>query len=152
VSDAFRIESAQWSRPAERHAMIDIRETVFVVEQGVPVELELDGVDAECHHVLAFDSRDRPIGTARMQQSGHIGRIAVRREWRKRGVGSRLLAALVELARREGLDSVDLDAQVHAIGFYEKHGFRTRGEVYLDAGIPHRNMLSRIASAVADRR
>ncbi len=124
--------------------MISIREAVFVVEQGVPVELELDGLDPDCHHVLAFDPEGRPVGTARMQGRGHIGRIAVVREWRKRGVGSRLLSALIDVARAEGLESVDLDSQVQAIGFYQKHGFRTRGEVYLDAGIPHRSMVSRI--------
>ncbi len=122
--------------------MISIREVVFVVEQGVPVELELDGLDPACQHVLALDSEDRPIGTARMQECGHIGRIAVLRPWRKRGVGSRLLTALIQIAREAGLETVDLDSQLHAIGFYEKHGFRARGDSFLDAGIPHRNMLS----------
>lgn len=144
MSEAFRIEASRWDHGTQRRAMISIREAVFVVEQGVPVELELDGLDPACHHVLAFDPQDRAIGTARMQRCGHIGRIAVVLEWRKRGIGSRLLSALTEVARREGLESVDLDAQVHAIGFYEKHGFRPRGDVYLDAGIPHRNMVSRL--------
>ena len=147
MSEAIRIEASRWDHGPQRRAMISIREAVFVVEQGVPVELELDGLDPACHHVLAVDPQGRPIGTARMQRCGHIGRIAVLLEWRKRGIGSGLLNALTEMARREGLESVDLDAQVHAIGFYEKHGFRTRGDVYLDAGIPHRNMRSRLVPA-----
>ena len=102
---------------------MDKQETVFVVEQGVPLELELDGLDPTCHHVLALDAAGRSVGTARMQPCGHIGRIAVLRPWRNRGVGSRLLAELLEVARRAGLESVELDAQVHAISFYEKHGF-----------------------------
>ena len=140
LSEAVRIEASRWDCATQRRAMISIREAVFVVEQGVPVELELDGRDAACRHVLALDPEDRPIGTARMEDYGHIGRIAVLRDWRKRGVGSQLLTTLLDVARQAGLESVDLDSQVHAIGFYEAHGFRARGEVFLDAGIPHRNM------------
>ena len=75
-----------------------------------------------------------------MLPSGHIARIAVVPEWRERGVGSRLVEAFVRRARATGLSSVDLDSQVHAIGFYEKLGFTARGDVFLDAGIEHRNM------------
>ena len=90
----------------------------FVVEQEVPIELELDGTDSECRHLLAFDSEGRPIGTARMQANGHIGRIAVVKSSRRRSVGSQLLEALVESAREAGLAPVDLDSQVHALGLY----------------------------------
>ena len=144
MSEAIRIEASRWDHGPQRRAMISIREAVFVVEQGVPVELELDGLDPACHHVLAFDPQGRPIGTARMQRCGHIGRIAVVLEWRKRGIGSGLLNALTEMARREGLESVDLDAQVHAIGFYEKHGFKRRGGAFMDAGLEHFNMVARL--------
>jgi predicted GNAT family N-acyltransferase len=144
VSEEVRIEIASWDCAVERSAMKGIRETVFVVEQGVPLELELDGLDSTCHHVLALDAAGRSVGTARMQPCGHIGRIAVLRPWRKRGVGSRLLAELLEVARRAGLESVELDSQVHAIGFYEKHGFKRRGGVFLDAGLEHFNMVARL--------
>ncbi len=125
--------------------MIGIRREVFVVEQEVPIDIELDGADPDCRHLLAFDPDGRPIGTARMQARGHIGRIAVIKVWRKRGVGARLVEALVEVAREAGLASVDLDSQVHAVGFYEKLGFEARGDVFMEAGIPHQNMVRRLA-------
>ena len=120
--------------------MIGLRREVFVVEQEVPIELELDGADSDCRHLLAFDSEGRPIGTARMEADGHIGRIAVVKSWRRRSVGSQLVEALVESAREAGLTSVDLDSQVHALGFYQKLGFEPRGEVFMEAGIPHQTM------------
>ena len=125
--------------------MIGIRHEVFVVEQEVPIDIELDGADPDCRHLLAFDPAACPIGTARMQANGHIGRIAVLEVWRQRGVGARLVEVLIEAAREAGLASVDLDSQVHAIGFYEKRGFEARGDVFMEAGIPHQNMLRRLA-------
>ena len=124
--------------------MIGLRREVFVVEQEVPIELELDGADSDCRHLLAFDSEGRPIGTARMEADGHIGRIAVVKSWRRRSVGSQLVEALVESAREAGLTSVDLDSQVHALGFYQKLGFEPRGDVFMEAGIPHQAMLRRL--------
>ena len=141
----IRIERTSWANEVEREAMIGIRHEVFVVEQEVPIEIELDGVDPDCHHLLAFDPRGRSIGTARMQANGHIGRIAVVKPWRKRSVGARLVEVLVEDAREAGLASVDLDSQVHATGFYQKLGFEARGDVFMEAGIPHQNMLRRLA-------
>jgi predicted GNAT family N-acyltransferase len=121
--------------------MSAIRMQVFVDEQDVPAEEELDGRDTACLHVLARDAEGAAIGTARMQRGGHIGRIAVSKPWRKRGVGSRLVAELLEVAREDGLASVDLDSQLQAIGFYERLGFVAGGGVFMDAGIPHRNMV-----------
>lgn len=136
-----RIERARWTDEGEREAIVGIRHEVFVVEQEVPIEIELDGSDPGCRHLLALDPDGRPIGTARMQPGGHIGRIAVLEEWRKRAVGARLVEAMVDSAREAGLTSVDLDSQVHAIGFYQKLGFESRGDVFMEAGIPHQNMV-----------
>jgi len=110
-----------------------------VHEQHVPMELEWDDTDADCLHVLAH-AGDEPVGTARMTWSGHIGRMAVRAAWRGRGIGSALLDALMETARARGLTEVYLNAQVSAVHFYQGHGFGAEGEVFLDAGIPHRRM------------
>jgi len=140
----IRIQATSWADEVDREAMIDIRYEVFVVEQEVPVELELDSQDPACRHLLAFEPNGHPIGTARMQPDGHIGRIAVVEAWRKQGTGTRLVAALVEAAREVGLNSVDLDSQVHAVGFYEKLGFETCGDVFMEAGIPHQNMRLRL--------
>lgn len=135
------IQPACWEDASDRDAMVAIRTEVFVREQQVPVEEEIDGRDPACTHVLARDAAGHAIGTARMQTDGHIGRIAVLRPSRARGVGSCLVHALLARARRDGLAKVDLDSQVHAIGFYEKLGFVVRSEIFMDAGIPHRNMV-----------
>lgn len=113
-----------------------IRHEVFVLEQQVPVELELDEFDAVSLHVLAFDG-PKALGTGRLLPDGHIGRMAVRREARGAGVGSMLLRALVEQARLRGDAGVVLHAQLSARGFYQGHGFAAEGAVFMDAGIEH---------------
>lgn len=117
-----------------------IRETVFMHEQGVPEELEWDGLDPVCEHVLAYDERGEAIGTGRLSEDGRIGRMAVLKPWRGRGLGRAILVALLERARKRSLARVSLAAQTYAIGFYEKYGFRATGDVFPDAGIPHQEM------------
>ncbi len=134
-----RVELVEWHR-AEADIRA-IRETVFVYEQRVPVDLEWDGLDASCAHVLAWNESGEAIGTARMQPNGTIGRMAVLKAWRGRGVGRALLQTLLDLAVSHGLPQVTLSAQTHAIGFYERAGFHTVGEPFMDAGIPHRKMV-----------
>ena len=136
--DAGRVELTDWT--TTESAIRSIRETVFIHEQGVPVELEWDGLDLSCAHVLAWNDREEAIGTARMQQNGTIGRMAVLKDWRRRGVGRALLQTLLELAVRQGLPGVTLSAQTHALGFYERAGFHVVGKPFMDAGIPHRKM------------
>jgi predicted GNAT family N-acyltransferase len=99
-----------------------IRFTVFVDEQKVPAEMELDEHDPVCVHVVA-KSAGRAVGTGRLLPDGHIGRMAVLREARGQGVGAAMLLALMEKARQRGDKEVALSAQTHAIGFYRKHGF-----------------------------
>lgn len=120
-----------------RQTIRAIREAVFVREQGVPLEIEWDGLDSTCLHVLAHEAHGRPVGTARMLDDGKIGRMAVLTEWRGRGVGSALVDALLEVAADRGRSCVHLAAQTHAIEFYAKQGFQVVGEVFLEAGIPH---------------
>jgi len=117
-----------------------VREIVFVQEQRVPLELELDDLDPHSRHVLARDRDGRAIGTARLTPEGKVGRMAVLREWRGSGVGSALLHALLRLARGEGRDGVALNAQVEAIPFYARHGFTAHGERFMEAGIEHQAM------------
>lgn len=113
-----------------------IRRDVFVLEQRVPVELELDAFDAVSLHALARDG-DAALGTGRLLPDGHIGRMAVRREARGAGIGSLLLTALMQQAQHRGDPAVVLHAQLTARGFYERHGFSAEGEVFMDAGIEH---------------
>jgi predicted GNAT family N-acyltransferase len=133
----LRIELTQW-RDANREAQ-RIRFAVFVEEQGVPAELEMDEMDALCLHALAFHE-NLAIGTGRLLPDGHIGRMAVMKPWRGRGIGAALLRRLIQAARERGDREVLLSAQVHALGFYRAQGFTAFGEVYEEAGIPHRAM------------
>ncbi|HKC31484.1 MAG TPA: GNAT family N-acetyltransferase [Burkholderiales bacterium] len=132
-----RIELMPWEQA--RAEASRIRFAVFVVEQGVPLEIELDEHDAECVHALAFDGA-AAVGTGRLLPDGHLGRMAVLREFRGRGVGSAILAKLIEAAAQRGDREVLLSAQVHALDFYRAHGFSAEGEVYQDAGIAHQTM------------
>ncbi|MDE3120625.1 MAG: GNAT family N-acetyltransferase [Paracoccaceae bacterium] len=120
-----------------------LRRVVFIEEQGVPEADELDDKDGEAIHLLATDA-GRPVGTARlllMGKTGKIGRVCVLKEMRGTGLGAALIRAAVDRLRQiEGIATVKLGAQVHALGFYEKLGFTAFGPVYDDAGIPHRDM------------
>lgn len=118
-----------------------VRETVFVVEQGVPPEIELDEWDERCDHALAYDAGGRVIGTGRLLPDGHVGRMAVLREARGQGVGARLLEALIERARTRRMGRVVLNAQTHAVPFYARFGFAVEGATFMEAGIPHVTMV-----------
>lgn len=117
-----------------------VRHAVFVHEQGIPTELEWDGYDPGCLHVLAVDARGAAVGTARMQADGHIGRMAVIKDRRGQGVGSRLLTSLIAIAREMQLPAVWLTAQTTALPFYLKHQFVVEGDEFTEAGIVHRRM------------
>ncbi|GHA15318.1 GNAT family N-acetyltransferase [Oceanisphaera arctica] len=113
-----------------------IREAVFMQEQGVSPELEFDGLDASAMQVLvAVDGKY--VGTGRMLDDGHIGRIAILRDYRGLGLGGRVVQALVDEAARRGYPRVYLGAQTHAVDFYTKLGFTPYGDEFMDAGIPH---------------
>jgi len=133
----LRIELLPWER-ARAHAA-PIRFAVFVEEQRVPAEIELDEMDAKSLHAVAFYAGD-PIATGRLLPDGHIGRMAVLQAWRGRGIGGRILAKLMDAARARGDREVVVSAQVHAMAFYRAHGFVEEGAEYMDAGIPHRDM------------
>ncbi len=140
---SFTVRLADWQTDAP--ALRIIRETVFVREQHVPVELEWDEFDVSCLHLLALDSAGNPIGTARLLPDGHIGRMAVLREWRGHNVGSALLQRLLEEAKKRRLQQVVVNAQIYAAGFYTKFDFQTAGEEFIDAGIPHVRMVRQLS-------
>lgn len=136
---AITIQHATWDQDAE--AIRKIRTEVFVVEQKVPIELEIDGADPISRHVLALGPDGSPVGTARLLKSGQIGRIAVLKAWRGQGIGSHLVKSLVTLARKEQSRLVYLHSQVQAVPFYEHLGFKDTGEPpFDDAGIQHVHM------------
>jgi len=134
----FSLRAASWL--ADQAALQDLRRTVFIIEQQVPESLEWDEFDAVSVHALAQNAQAEAIGTGRLLPDGHIGRMAVRLDWRGRGVGSAILEFLIDCARRRGDHTLQLNAQTHAIGFYQRQGFVARGDEFLDAGIPHRQM------------
>lgn len=117
-----------------------VREAVFMREQGVPAELEWDGLDESSHHVLALSNSGQAIGCGRILLTAHIGRIAVLPEWRGKKVGTAILEGLLAYAGSKHYPEVDIDAQVQALPFYERFGFAAEGEVFMDANIPHRKM------------
>ena len=127
-----------WEKAREEASRIRFR--VFVEEQGVPREIELDDQDHQCVHALAFDERGEAVGTGRLLPDAHIGRMAVLRERRRHGVGTLLLNKLTEAARQRGDREIVLSAQVHAVDFYRRHGYEAVGEIYEEAGIPHQVM------------
>ena len=114
------IELLPWES-ARAHSA-PIRFAVFVEEQGVPREIELDDMDGRSLHAVAFMGATA-VATARLLPDAHIGRMAVLRPWRGRGIGGEILARLIERARERGDREVVLSAQVHATGFYRAHGF-----------------------------
>jgi predicted GNAT family N-acyltransferase len=125
------------------HAAIRrVRFDVFVDEQNVPADIELDDRDPVCVHLLALDAREQPIGTGRIDlgAGGKIGRVAVLRDARGAGVGTALMERLHELARAHGLARVWCNAQVSAQPFYEQLGYRAIGERFDEAGIEHVRM------------
>lgn len=122
-----------------------IRNAVFCEEQRVPTELEWDGKDPDCTHVIARDNDGHPIGTGRLQRDGRIGRLAVRKEWRGQGVGRALLMSLIETAIHAGIADLHLHSQVDAVPFYEKQGFTRSGDVFIEADIEHVTMTRRTA-------
>ncbi len=143
----FGVQSV--SHAAAHAAIHGVRQQVFVIEQGVPAELERDALDPACHHVLAHDVDGQPIGTGRLLPDGRIGRMAVLPGWRGKGVGEAMLDALVKAATAGGLHEVHLHAQLAARDFYARLGFLPEGAVFEEAGIAHQQMRRTLGAAVA---
>ncbi|POR03069.1 hypothetical protein AU468_05805 [Alkalispirochaeta sphaeroplastigenens] len=118
-----------------------IRDEVFGSEQGVPREIDWDGEDSSCTHALALEKDGTPLGTGRLQKTGKIGRMAVLPTWRGQGAGGHILTALLESARRQGLDKVYLHAQIQAIPFYRSYGFEPEGPEFTEADLRHIRMI-----------
>ncbi len=134
----FTIRIMTW-REALPHAR-PVRERVFIDEQAVPRDLEWDEWDEASDHAVALDARGGAIGTARLLPDGRIGRMAVIKAWRGKGVGAALLASMLVRARSRAMPLALLHAQIQAAGFYRKFGFIERGGEFLEAGIPHVEM------------
>lgn len=133
----FKVKTATW--PDDMATLKAIRFEVFVEEQNVPADEEIDAYDPLSMHAIAW-SDGKAAACGRLLPDGHIGRMAVLKPFRGFGVGRLVLQHLIERARQRGDREVVLSAQTHAIGFYEKFGFAVEGGEYLDCNIPHRDM------------
>jgi predicted GNAT family N-acyltransferase len=142
-AETVQVVLGSWDELAERAAPIRFR--VFVDEQGVPMEMELDEFDPLSCHALALLG-EHVVGTGRLLPDGHIGRMAVDAEWRGQGVGAALLSALIDEAGRRHVSVLALSAQTHALGFYTRFGFVPVGPEYEEAGLPHQAMERRLAA------
>ncbi len=139
----FTIRPAIWQD--DKSILREVRTAVFIEEQNVPIELEWDDQDEEAFHWLAINHKGQAIGTCRMLQDGHIGRMATLKSYRGTGVGQALLAQSIEQARSLQLFEAYLYAQTHALSFYEQAGFVAIGEEFMDANMPHKTMRLRLA-------
>jgi predicted GNAT family N-acyltransferase len=131
-----------WSRgPEDVRGAFALRERVFYGEQGVPREEDVDGHDEHALHLVALAPDDREvIGTLRLlldADRAKIGRVAVRREWRRRGIALRMLGLALGVARERGCVQVRLAAQLEAVALYEHAGFAVESEPFEEAGIQH---------------
>lgn len=142
IKQRFQTKQVFW--PQAKATLTYIRYQVFVEEQNVPADIEIDEHDEGCDHLLAYDEHGTAVGTARLLPDGHIGRMAVLAEFRGKGIGSQLLTDIIALAKAKGLRVVTLNAQTQAVGFYQIHQFETVGEVFMEAGIPHVQMQRRL--------
>jgi len=131
----FTVTPVYWT--ATQKVLRAIRSKVFIEEQGVPPDLEWDGLDEHAYHVIAYAPDGTPIGTGRLLQDGHIGRLAVLQEWRGKGVGRSILDMLMVIANKMGYDVVRLHAQMRVLDFYMRRGFAKQGTEFMEAGIPH---------------
>ena len=138
LMNSIHVRVADWQK--DNAELRRIREAVFINEQQVPPELEWDSDDSSAVHFLAFEG-DYPIGTARLLADGHIGRVSVLKDWRGLKVGDALMQATLKEAEKRGLKEQKLSAQVHATPFYERLGFKIVSEEFLEAGIPHVDMV-----------
>jgi predicted GNAT family N-acyltransferase len=136
--------------PAELEAAFSLRIRVFVGEQGVPANIELDELDTADDTVHAVALHDGVvIGTGRLLpdvdgKGPHIGRMAVEQDRRRGGVGGQVLRFLEEQGRERGFRQITLHAQEYVKSFYAGHGYREVGEVFEEAGIPHREMVKEL--------
>ena len=137
----IRVVTGDWDTLREDAQRL--RYEVFVIEQGVPIELEWDESDTVSTHAVAYDEDNQPVATGRLLPDGHIGRMAVRQSLRGSGLGTLVLQALLDEARREAHPLLVLHAQTHAKGFYARHGFVQEGEQFMEAGIAHIKMTYR---------
>ncbi|WP_042338147.1 GNAT family N-acetyltransferase [Bacillus andreraoultii] len=122
-----------------------VRKIVFINEQQVPVEEEIDQYDEveRATHFVMYNDDDKPVGAGRFRKvdnSGKIERICILPEYRKMGAGKELMETIIQFGKSRDVSKLVLGAQTHALTFYEKLGFVITSDIFMDAGIPHKTM------------
>jgi predicted GNAT family N-acyltransferase len=136
----------------ELHEAYSVRKTVFVEEQNVPLEEEIDQFEDEAVHFVLYDETT-PIGAGRFRVVdgyGKVERICVLKDARKSGAGKMIMDGIEKFALEKGLKKLKLHAQTHAIPFYARLGYEVVSEEFLDAGIPHKTMIKNTQSVLAE--
>lgn len=139
MKNDLSIQIADWCR--DKELLMQVRTQVFVKEQQVPIDLELDSEDAQCVHIKAETNFHKVIGTARLLNDQSIGRMCVLKNYRNQSIGSAMLLFMIDLAQQKELTFVHLNAQLGAQEFYKKFGFKQDSEVFSEAGIDHIHMI-----------
>jgi len=134
----FDIRQASW--PDDKNVLSSIRRKVFIEEQKVPEDMEWDEYDTLSVHCIASDN-GKAVGTGRLMSNGQIGRIAVLKNYRGKGIGTAVLKFLIDQHRSRSSTPITLHAQTHAIDFYKNFGFVINGDEFDEAGIPHYEMI-----------
>ena len=134
----FTVVVGDW-HSLQQHAQ-HIRELIFILEQDIAPEDEWDDQDPISTHFVVYDA-DQPIATARLLSNDHVGRVAVLKEYRSKGIGKLVMQEIIALAKQQQRKELILSSQVHATQFYSGLGFAVQGESYLDCGIPHVDMV-----------
>ena len=137
-SDSIKIFKTSWSQSSKE--ISEVRHNVFVVEQSVPSEIEMDGKDSDCIHFLALE-KSKPIGAARLQKYGKIERVSVLREYRSKGIGTAIMKRVIESAMDLSVEKIYLHSQMDSKIFYQRLGFIELGQIFFEANIPHIEMI-----------
>lgn len=143
MTTEFTIQQAYWETDQEQ--LTEIRNTVFIQEQRVPADLEMDGHDNECLHVKAINSDGDVVGTGRLLPNNYIGRMCVLQKYRNMGIGGSMLNYFIDYARDNNIRKLMLNAQLSALSFYQNFGFIIDSDVFLEADIEHVHMTLSIA-------
>jgi predicted GNAT family N-acyltransferase len=138
----FSIRIADWKTDIEQ--LIGLRTQVFVEEQKVPADLELDEMDVQSLHIKACLDDATVVGTARLLPSHYIGRMCVSRDHRKMGIGGAMLEFFIRYAQQRGIAELHLNAQLSALKFYQRYGFVENSDIFMEAGIPHIHMSKKL--------
>ena len=144
INNGISIQQANWV--TDQHQLTAVRTVVFIQEQKVAAELEMDGNDLHCQHVKAVNEKGEIIGTARLLPNHYIGRMCVLKSHRNMGIGGKMLCYFIDYARTNNFQSLMLNSQLTARSFYQKYGFVADSDVFIEADIEHIHMTLSIAN------